>query len=218
MPVYRCTNCRRFASLSPGRCFRCGRELTSDAAPGNGGLANGPPSGGPPPPGHGTIYRCQCCNRFATLSPGLCVICGHQLTAVIGLAPTPLVQVSQLLDGANRAQNNVQALLERLAARLREQRWAEIREIVRLLNEERRTILRLLQRIDQILRNPVNTSEWIVPRGQLQRARPAIAEILSLLNENITLVERRLARVNPNPNPNANQGGLFSSVWRWMGY
>ena len=120
MPIYECRSCGLFASLSPGHCWKCGRILARKGPPpGAPPPAHGP--AGPPGPGTKPLYRCNACAKFASLTPGACVLCGTSLTVhhvpftEAGGIANLLTPCERILSAMLNATNRLETLLNRVA-------------------------------------------------------------------------------------------------------
>jgi len=116
MAIHECLHCNKFASLGPGVCWKCGHKLTpkrfDDAAPP--GPPNPPDQPGHPPPSGGLIYRCKPKRHFASLSPGLCLLCGGVTEAVSSSQlQNDAAAVEKIVQGMKRSQKVVNDLISK---------------------------------------------------------------------------------------------------------
>jgi hypothetical protein len=221
MAIYECRNCRKFASLGPGLCWKCGHGLSpkdeGGAAPNN--AASG---GGMPPPGSMPLYRCGKCNKFAALSPGICLLCNAPLT--VDYVPAgAAAKINQLLQQASNVVSNMQTVLERVRSIQQELRQLKqsvsyqytpslvynsfygdpletIREKLSTARDELkryRDQLVMLQRgVEQTgALSPVQTLATIDARQHAGRLMNMIKEMLTMLNTSIEAIDMLIAEL-----------------------
>ena len=192
MPIYRCTGCRKFATLSPGRCWRCGQSLVPDDPSDGGGLPP-PPDGGLPP---GSVYRCNACRQYATLGPGFCLLCNAQLI------PAPDADSAGVANRIDWYSQEVLILSRQLNALIRQLRdgnrqiFGRVRAIRSRLQEIRQALLQEQSLADEGSQGSAHSMPVLLEREEMQIASGNAGELLNGVDGCIALADRTLSHEN----------------------